>query len=74
MAELTPPERLQPSLLDHLTDDEPAASQETRSPRVLSIQRLRESVLRDLGWLLNTTNLCQRRTGAGERRSSPVRC
>lgn len=59
MAELTPTERLQPSLLDRLTDDEPAASQETRSQRVLSIQRLRESVLRDLGWLLNTTNLCR---------------
>ncbi|MDX1947499.1 MAG: type VI secretion system baseplate subunit TssE [Pirellulaceae bacterium] len=57
MAELTPSERLQPSLLDRLTDDEPLASQEPRSRRVLSIQRLRESVLRDLGWLLNTTNM-----------------
>ena len=57
MAELTPSERLQPSLLDRLTDDEPLQSQEPRSRRVLSIQRLRESVLRDLGWLLNTTNM-----------------
>ena len=57
MAELTPTERLQPSLLDRLTDDEPAHPQETRSRRVLSIQRLRESVLRDVAWLLNTTNL-----------------
>lgn len=57
MAELTPTERLQPSLLDRLTDEEPAQDQETRSRRVLSIQRLRESVLRDVAWLLNTTNL-----------------
>jgi type VI secretion system protein ImpF len=59
MAELTPQERLQPSLLDRLTDEEPAQAQEARNRRVLSIQKLRESVLRDLGWLLNTTNLAQ---------------
>lgn len=57
MAELTPQERLQPSLLDRLTDDERTQSQESRNRRVLSLQRLRESVLRDIGWLLNTTNL-----------------
>jgi type VI secretion system protein ImpF len=57
MAELTPQERLQPSLLDRLTDEEPAATQEARNRRVLSLQRLRESVLRDLAWLLNTTNM-----------------
>ena len=48
MAELTPTERLQPSLLDRLTDDEPSHSQEARNRRVLSIQKLRESVLRDV--------------------------
>lgn len=57
MAELTPQERLQPSLLDRLTDDEPQHTQESRNRRVLSLQRLRESVLRDVAWLLNTTNL-----------------
>jgi type VI secretion system protein ImpF len=57
MAELTPTERLQPSLLDRLTDEEPTHSQEARNRRVLSIQKLRESVLRDVAWLLNTTNL-----------------
>jgi type VI secretion system protein ImpF len=57
MAELTPSERLQPSLLDRLTDDDPQHSQEGRNRRVLSLQRLREGVLRDLGWLLNTTNM-----------------
>jgi type VI secretion system protein ImpF len=59
MAELTPTERLQPSLLDRLTDDEPAQGQESRQRRVMSIQKLRECVLRDVAWLLNTTNLAQ---------------
>lgn len=57
MAELAPRERLQPSLLDRLTDDEPDQNVESRERRVLSIRTLREGVLRDLAWLLNTTNL-----------------
>lgn len=57
MAELAPRERLQPSLLDRLTDDEPDKSVEARERRVLSVRSLREGVLRDLAWLLNTTNL-----------------
>lgn len=54
MAELLPTERLQPSLLDRLADDEPGETQESRDKRVLSQRRLRESVLRDLAWLLNS--------------------
>jgi type VI secretion system protein ImpF len=57
MAELTPKERLQPSLLDRLTDDEPDNRRESTESRVLSPYRLRESVRRDLTWLFNTTNL-----------------
>ena len=57
MAELTPKERLQPSLLDRLTDEEPEKQQESRERRVLSMSKLREIVLRDLGWLLNASNL-----------------
>lgn len=57
MAELTPKERLQPSLLDRLTDDEPDRQQESRDKRVLSPLRLRDSVRRDLSWLFNTTQL-----------------
>jgi type VI secretion system protein ImpF len=57
LAELTHKERLQPSLLDRLTDHEPEKRQESREQRVFSLPRLRESVLRDLAWLLNTTNL-----------------
>jgi type VI secretion system protein ImpF len=54
--ELTHKERLQPSLLDRLTDEEPGAQVESRDQRVFSLTRLREAVLRDLAWLLNTTN------------------
>lgn len=57
MVELTPQERLQPSLLDRLTDEEPGARDESRNKRILSIRQLRECVLRDLSWLLNTTQL-----------------
>lgn len=57
MAELAPRERLQPSLLDRLTDHEPDKKVEAREHRVLSGRGLREGVLRDLAWLLNTTSL-----------------
>jgi type VI secretion system protein ImpF len=57
MAELTQKERLQPSLLDRLTDDDRDQSQESRDKRILSPAKLRECVRRDLTWLLNTTHL-----------------
>lgn len=57
MVELTTRERLQPSLLDRLVDDEPDKRQESRDKRVISIRQLRASVVRDLAWLLNTGNL-----------------
>jgi type VI secretion system protein ImpF len=57
MAELAPRERLQPSLLDRLTDEQPDQAAEARERRVMSVRTLREGVLRDLAWLLNTTNL-----------------
>ena len=58
MAEaLTPQERLQPALLDRLTDDEPEKTQEPRERRVMSKARLRQAVLRDLAWLFNTVRL-----------------
>jgi type VI secretion system protein ImpF len=57
MAELTPQERLQPSLLDRLTDENPEGGVETRDQRVISGQRLRDAVRRDLTWLLNCVHL-----------------
>jgi type VI secretion system protein ImpF len=56
MAELTAQERLQPCLLDRLTDDDPENKQEARDRRVIPLKRLKEYVLRDLAWLLNTQN------------------
>ncbi len=57
MAELRQQERLQPSLLDRLTDEEPDKKKETRSQRVLSLKKMRESIKRDIAWLLNSANL-----------------
>jgi len=57
MAELNRTERLQPSLLDRLTDLAPENRRETLDQQVLTMSQLRRAVLRDLGWLLNTTNL-----------------
>jgi len=57
MAELLPTERLQPSLLDRLADDEPYKKVESREQRVLSFHKLKQSVIRDLEWLLNAGSL-----------------
>lgn len=57
MAELTMQERLQPSLLDRLTDNEPNNPQEAADRRVMSLSQLKASVLRDLAWLFNTSSL-----------------
>jgi type VI secretion system protein ImpF len=56
MADLTPQERLQPCLLDRLTDEEPTQRAESRDKRVVSLQRYRQAVLRDLSWLLSTAS------------------
>jgi type VI secretion system protein ImpF len=57
VADLTPQERLQPSLLDRLTDENPQSGVEARDQRMLSGQRLREAVRRDLASLLNCVHL-----------------
>lgn len=57
MAELTPKERLQPSLLDRLADNEPSKSIESRDQRILSIEKIHDCVVRDLSWLFNSENL-----------------
>lgn len=50
-------DRLQPALLDRLTDEEPDRKLEPREQRALSKARLRQAVLRDLAWLFNTVKL-----------------
>ena len=57
MAELTHKARLLPSLLDRLTDERPKEREESRHQRAGNVTSLRESVLRDLEWLMNTINL-----------------
>ena len=47
-------DRLQPALLDRLTDDDPQSREEAEQARVMSKAQLRQAVLRDLGWLLNS--------------------
>jgi type VI secretion system protein ImpF len=55
MPEPTPFERLQPCLLDRLTDEDPKNQQESRSQRMISLHRYKAGVLRDLQWLFNAS-------------------
>jgi type VI secretion system protein ImpF len=55
--QLTPQERLQPALLDRLTDHEPEKKLEPREQRVMSKAKMRLAVIRDLAWLFNATRL-----------------
>jgi len=57
MADLASRERLQPSLLDRLTDHAPEHKRESFEQQTLSTPQLRQAVLRDLASLLNTVNL-----------------
>jgi type VI secretion system protein ImpF len=50
-------DRLQPALLDRLTDDEPDKRTEAPEAAAMTRTRLRQAVLRDLAWLLNSTNI-----------------
>lgn len=56
MSDRTIADRLQPSLLDRLTDNEPSELTERREDRVIDLRRLREIIQRDLSWLLNTSD------------------
>jgi type VI secretion system protein ImpF len=49
-------DRLQPSLLDRLTDNEPDKKVEPAGSAAMTRTRLRQAVLRDLAWLLNASN------------------
>ena len=57
MAALTPKEKLQPSLLDRLTDVRPDVRTSSGAVRVLSVDELRDGVRRDLAALFNATSL-----------------
>jgi type VI secretion system protein ImpF len=47
-------DRLQPVLLDRLTDTAPQSRVEAEDTRVMNKAQIREAVLRDLSWLLNS--------------------
>ena len=66
MPEQTPVEKLQPCLLDRLTDDEPEKQEESRSQRVISLQKYRRGVLRDLEWLFNASAWLKFEDGSSE--------
>jgi len=56
--DLGPQDRLQPALLDRLTNEEPGRTHaEPLDRRVMSKSRFRSAVLRDLRWLLGATRL-----------------
>lgn len=57
MAEPSRSDRLQPSLLDRLTDQAPDKLKESLDQQSLTMPQLRAAVLRDLAWLLNTTRV-----------------
>jgi predicted component of type VI protein secretion system len=50
MADKTIIERLQPSLLDRLTDLAPESLTESRDDRVIDLRRLRDIIRRDMTW------------------------
>ena len=49
--------RITPSVLDRLIDDEPEVTREPPISRMKSLRQLKQSVKRDLEWLLNTRRL-----------------
>ena len=57
MADLSSRDRLQPSLIDRLIDNDPLQRKESVDARVLSRQQLRAAVLRDLSWLFNDSRI-----------------
>ncbi|MEQ1962103.1 GPW/gp25 family protein [Xenorhabdus khoisanae] len=53
---ITARDKMLPSLLDRLTDNDTAKKKESVSNYLLSHKALRQNVLRDLQWLLNSIN------------------
>lgn len=56
MTDIAPSDRLQPFLLDRITDEAPEHRLESRERRILSPRDYRKAVLRDLRWLLNAAS------------------
>jgi type VI secretion system protein ImpF len=58
-------DRLQPALLDRLTDAAPGAALEADDHRVMTRAALRRAVVRDLGWMLNAVQPLRESEAAG---------
>jgi len=54
MRDVLSSEAILPCLLDRLIDDSPGVTRETHYRQSLTLTHYRKSVLRDLGWLLNS--------------------
>lgn len=50
-------DRLQPTLLDRLTDHNPSRGKDMPNELVISRKQLRQIIMRDLAWLLNATRM-----------------
>jgi type VI secretion system protein ImpF len=50
-------DRLQPTLLDRLTDHHPERQHDTTAELAISRRQLRQVIMRDLSWLLNATSM-----------------
>jgi type VI secretion system protein ImpF len=50
-------DRINPSLLDRLTDEAPGSAAAARGGQSVTLSELRKSVLRDLNWLFNAAQL-----------------
>ena len=63
-------DRLQPALLDRLTDDTPSSLVESDDRRFVSKAALRQAVIRDLGWLFNAVQPLPASQAAGHSRAA----
>jgi len=53
-------DRINPSLLDRLTDEAPGSAASARAAQFVTLSELRQSVLRDLNWLFNAVRPLRR--------------
>ncbi len=65
-------DKMQPSLLDRLTDNDPEKVQEPANSNLITHAALRRHVLRDLQWLFNTINNDAQRDLSGFAARAPL--
>jgi type VI secretion system protein ImpF len=65
-------DRLQPALLDRLTDHAPQSQVESDDARTMNKSQIRDAILRDLGWLLNAVQPLGRQADAHPQAAASV--